>query len=191
MAIFILGLVLFLGIHTVRMAAPGFRDAQIRARGEGPWKGIYSIVSLAGLVAIVWGYSMAQPLAPVLYVPPFWLVHLVVLLMVFSFIALFVSVLPGGRLKAMLKHPMLLAVKIWATAHLLVNGDLVSVILFVAFLAWAVAVRISLKRRNAPVAAPGPVRNDIVAVVVGLAAWAAFMFWLHEWLIGVPIPMGA
>lgn len=187
MAILILGLVLFLGIHSTSIFARDWRDRQVSTRGEGGWKGLYTIVSLAGLVLIVWGYAMAQPTAPVLYVTPFWMVHLMALLMLFSFVSLGVSQVPAGRLKPMLKHPMLAAVKIWAFAHLLVNGDLASILLFGSFLAWAVVDRISLKRRNAPVPAPGPARNDLIGVVLGLVLYGLFLWKLHEWLIGVSI----
>lgn len=191
MAILILGLVIFLGIHSVRIFAPAWRDARVAAMGEGPWKGVYSLVAVVGLVLMIWGYYLARPLAPVLYFTPFWMVHLQLLLMALSFIALAAAELPAGRLKPMLKHPMLVAVKLWAFGHLLVNGDLASVLLFGAFLAWAVVDRISAKRRNAPVPAPGPVSNDILAAAIGLVVYGLFVWKLHEWLIGVPVPMGA
>lgn len=191
MAILILGLVIFLGVHSVRIFAPAWRDARIASMGEGRWKGIYSLVSLVGLVVLIWGYALARPLAPVLYVTPFWMVHLQLLLMALSFICLAASQLPAGRIKPMLKHPMLVGVKLWAFGHLLVNGDLASVLLFGTFLAWAVIDRISAKRRNAPIPAPGPVSNDILAVVIGLVVYGLFIWKLHEWLIGVPVPLGA
>ncbi len=191
MAILILGLVIFLGVHSVRIFAPAWRDARVASMGEMRWKGIYSLVSLVGLVVLIWGYALARPLAPVLYVTPFWMVHLQLLLMALSFIALAASQLPAGRLKPMLKHPMLVAVKLWAFGHLLVNGDLASVLLFGTFLVWAVLDRISAKRRNAPIPAPGPVLNDVLAVVIGLVVYGLFIWKLHEWLIGVPVPLGA
>ena len=191
MAILILGLVIFLGVHSVRIFAPAWRDARVASMGEGPWKGVYSLVAVVGLVLMIWGYYLARPLAPVLYSTPFWMVHLQLLLMALSFIALAAAELPAGRLKPMLKHPMLVAVKLWAFGHLLVNGDLASVLLFGAFLAWAVVDRISAKRRNAPIPAPGPVSNDILAAVIGLVVYGLFVWKLHEWLIGVPVPMGA
>ena len=136
---FILGLVIFLGTHSIRMVAPGFRDAMIARMGEGPWKGLYSLLSLVGFVLLVWGYSVAPTV--ILYRPPvFWLVHVTIALMALALISLAISVLPPGRLKRRLKHPMLLAVKIWAVAHLLVNNDLASVLLFAAFLIWSTIV---------------------------------------------------
>ncbi|MFZ1814711.1 MAG: NnrU family protein [Rhizobiaceae bacterium] len=189
MAILLAGLVIFLGIHSVRMLAPQWRLARIASMGEGRWKGLYTLVSLVGLVLIVWGYSQAQPLAPVLYVTPFWMVHLAALLMIFAFISMMVSNLKPGRLKPMLKHPLLLAVKIWAFAHLLVNGDLASVILFGSFLAYAVWNRIAVKRRGDPIPAAGPVRNDVIAIISGLVIYALFIWKVHEWVAGVPVPI--
>ena len=192
MLILILGLILFLGIHSVRILAPGWREARLVGMGEGPWKGIYSLVSFAGLILIVWGYSLAWATAPVLYEPPAWMKHITALLMLFAMISLTVSFVPAGRLKPILKHPMLLAVKIWATAHLLANGDIASILLFASFLAWAVAARISLKRRgNLGTTVAGPVRNDVIGVAAGVALYLLFIWRLHLWLFGaVPLPMG-
>ncbi len=183
MFVLILGLILFLGIHSVRIVAPGWRDARLAAMGNG-WRGLYSIVSAVGLVLIIWGYSLAWP-GPVLYEPPVWMKHVAALLMLFALIALAVSQLPGGKLKKMLKHPMLLSVKIWAFAHLLANGELASILLFGSFLAWAVVDRISLKRRGdfGP-ASTGPVVWDAVAIGVGIGLYLLLMFGLHVWLFG-------
>lgn len=186
MLLLILGLILFLGMHSVRMVTPAWRDGRIAAMGEGPWKGLYSLVSLVGFVLIVWGYGKAWAVAPVLYEPPTWLKHVAALLMFFSFVSAMVSAFPAGRLKPALKHPLLLAVKIWAFAHLLANGDLAAVILFGAFLAWAVADRIALKRRKAPLPKAGPAKWDVLAVLSGAVLYALFVWRLHLWLIGVP-----
>ncbi|MEZ5871819.1 MAG: NnrU family protein [Nitratireductor sp.] len=189
MAILIAGVVVFLGIHSVRMLAPQWRDARIASMGEGGWKGAYSIVSLLGLAFLIWGYVLARPLAPVLYVTPFWMVHLAILLMALALISLMVFNLKPGRLKPILKHPMLLAVKLWAFAHLLVNGDLASVILFGSFLVWAVWNRVAVKRRGGALPQPGPVTNDLIAVVSGLALWALIVWKAHVWIAGVPVPI--
>lgn len=192
MALLVLGLVVFLGIHCVSIVAPGWRDAQVARRGEGVWKGIYSVVSAVGLVLIVVGYGMARQAPLVLWSPPVWTRHLALVLMLAAFVLLAAAYLPG-RIQAAAKHPMLLAVKIWATAHLLANGTLADVVLFGAFLAWAVADRISVKRRAGGASGP-PKRapramNDALAVVVGLVAWAVFVFGAHRWLFGVaPLP---
>ncbi len=185
MFVLILGLILFLGIHSVRIVAPGWRDARFAAMGNG-WRGLYSLVSAVGLVLIVWGYSLAWPTSPVLYDPPLWTKHVAALLMVFALVALAVSQFPGGKLKKMLKHPMLLSVKIWAFAHLLANGELASILLFGGFLAWAVVDRISLKRRgDMGPAVAGPVVWDVVAVGVGIVVYLLFVSGLHLWLFGV------
>ncbi len=191
MLVLVAGLLLFLGVHSVRIFAPAWSEAREKSMGEGPWKGFYSLVAAVGLVLTIWGYALAWPTAPVIYEPPVWMKHLTALLMLFAFICLMVYAVPAGRLKPALKHPMLVAVKIWALAHLLANGDLASILLFGSFLVWAVLDRISVKRRGAAIAAAGPVRNDIIAIVVALLLYALFVWRLHLWLFGaVPLPMG-
>lgn len=189
MTILIVGLVLFLGIHSVRIVAPDWRDARVAAMGEGPWKGVYSLVSIAGLVLLIWGYSLAQPEAAFFYEPPAWMKHVVALLMLIALIIFMVSQLPSGKMKPVLKHPMLLAVKIWAAAHLVANGDLASILLFGSFLAWAVADRISVAKRDAPLPEEGPVSWDIAAIVSGVVIYLLFVWQLHAWLFGV-LPFG-
>jgi uncharacterized membrane protein len=186
MVLFILGLVVFLGIHSVAIVAPAWRDAQA-ARHPGRWKGIYSVVSVVGFVLLIYGYGLARQTTPLLWSPPTFMRHIALLLMLPVFPLLFAAYFPG-RLAAAAKHPMLLAVKFWALAHLLANGTWVDVILFVAFLAWAVADRIAVKRRPVPRAVPGAppsAANDAIAVVGGLVVYAAFLFGVHRWLIGV------
>lgn len=185
MTVLILGLILFLGGHSIRIVAPAWRDAQFARLGEGPWKGAYSVISLVGFVLLVWGYGLARPDAPVLYEPPVWMKHVNATIMLLSMLSLGVSQVPAGRLKPVLKHPMLLATKLWAVGHLLANGDLASVLLFGAFLLWAVADRVALKRRNAPVPVPGPTSNDLIGLGLGLALYLLFLFWAHAWLFGV------
>ena len=142
MLFLIIGLILFLGMQSVRIVAPEFRDSFIAQRGDNAWKGLYTLVSIVGFVLIIWGFSMARDTGPILYTPPVWMVHINLVLMLFSMILPAVYGTPAGRLKAAVKHPMLLAVKIWALGHLLANGDLASVLLFGTFLAWAIADRI-------------------------------------------------
>jgi uncharacterized membrane protein len=189
MTLFLAGLVLFLGIHSVSIVAPGWRRDRIAQRGEGTWKGMYSIVAGVGLALLIVGYAMARRGTIVLYTPPAALRHLALLVMLPVFPLLFAAYLPG-RIRAAARHPFLLATKLWATAHLLANGTLLDVLLFGGFLVWAVANRISLKRR--PVAdahdvpaAPGSGVNDVVAVLGGLAVYAVVVLWAHRWLIGV------
>jgi uncharacterized membrane protein len=176
MLVLVVGLVVFLGIHSVRIAAPGWRAERIATMGENRWRLIYAVVSAIGLLLIVWGYSLAWPSSPVLWDSPVWTKHVAAALMPFALIALVASQIPGGRIKKMLKHPMLVSIKIWAVAHLLANGDLASVLLFGSFLAWAVVDRISVKRRGDA----GPA----VAVVGGIVVYLAFIGGLHLWLFG-------
>jgi len=189
MLVLILGLVIFLGVHSVQIVAPQWRKAKMAEWGEGKWKGLYSLAAAVGFILVVWGFGMARQTAPILYEPPVWMKHITALLMVFSFISLAMFRMPAGKLKPMIRHPMLVAIKIWAFAHLLANGDLASLVLFLSFLAWAVWDRISVKRRErageVAVITPGPVTNDILTVVVGLVLYALFVWKLHEWLIGV------
>lgn len=193
MLLFLAGLVLFFGVHAVSIVAPAWRTAVVARRGEAAWKGMYSIVAGVGLALLIIGYGLARREPVVLYNPPAGLRHLALLIMLPVFPLLVATYLPG-RISRAVKHPMLLAVKLWATAHLLANGMLVDVILFGVFLAWAVADRISLERRStvdahaAPAAAASP-RNDFIAVIAGLAVFVAFLLWAHRWLIGVS-PLG-
>ncbi len=186
MDILIIGLVLFLGVHSVSIVNASWRDRMVAQLGEWRWKGLYALPSIAGFVLIVWGYGLARQDPVVLYLPPVWLRHVSLLLMIFVFPLLFAAYLPG-RIQAATKHPMLAATKIWAFAHLLANGALADVFLFGTFLLWAVVDRVSLKRREQRpvVQAPPSVLNDFVAVGGGLALYALFVFWLHLRLFGV------
>jgi len=188
MTTLIAGLVLFLGAHSVRIFADGWRSAQIARAGAGAWKAIYSIVSLAGFAMIVWGYGQTR-LAPVdLWFPPAWTRHAAALLTLPAFVLLAAAYVPGTRIKAAVGHPMVAGVKLWAFAHLLSNGRLGDVVLFGAFLAWAIADYIASRRRDRTAGTrypAGPVSRDALAVAIGIVAWAVFAFALHGWLIGV------
>jgi uncharacterized membrane protein len=191
MTYLIVGLIVFLGIHSISIVSPGGRDALAARLGDVPWKVVYSLLSVVGFVLIVWGYGDARVSTPVLYSPPTWLRHLALLVLLPVFPLFFSTYLPG-RLKSAARHPTLLATKLWATAHLLANGTLADVLLFGAFLAWAVADRISFKgRTQRPMpAAPPSGFNDIIAIVLGLAVYGAFVMGIHAWLFGVsPIAM--
>ncbi|MBM0107341.1 NnrU family protein [Steroidobacter sp. S1-65] len=187
----VLGLVLFLGVHSVEIFSPGFRSRAVEKMGEGAYKGIYTLLSIVGFILLVWGYGVARQDPILVYAPPVWTRHLAALLLLPVFPLLFAAYLPG-RIKAAVKHPMLAAVKLWAFAHLLANGMLADLLLFGGFLIWAVADLISVKRRPVvrPVPGPPPMRyNDLIAVVGGLAVYVIFVLWLHVRLIGVaPIP---
>ncbi|NKI34945.1 NnrU family protein [Wenzhouxiangella sp. XN79A] len=192
MTLLVLGLILFLGIHSISIVARPTRDRLAARLGEWPYKGLYSIVAAIGLVLIVIGYGQARLTPTVLYSPPEWLRHLNMLLMLIVFPGLLAAYLPG-RIGDALKHPMLIAVKAWALSHLLVNGTLADVLLFGGFLAWAVADRISMNHRPAggsALALPRTKFNDAIVVVGGLALYLAFAFWLHPAWIGVPVMGG-
>lgn len=186
----VVGLALFLGIHSISIVSPRGRHAIAHRLGEGPWKGLYTLVALAGFGLIVAGYSAARQDPVLLWTPPTAMRHVAALLMLPVFVLLFSAYLPG-RIQRAVKHPMLVATKLWALAHLLANGNLADVVLFGSFLAWAVADRISVKRRAAagllrPVQAASPGRaNDAIAVAGGLVAYVVFALWLHGFLIGV------
>ncbi len=186
MGVLLLGLIIFFAVHSLSIANAPWRDRQAATLGEGPWQAAYSLAALTGFGLIVWGYGLARHDPLVLYEPSVWQRHLTLLLMVPVFPLLLAAYLPG-RIQAAVKHPMLAATKLWAVAHLLANGTLADVLLFGAFLAWAVADRISLKRRSprpTPGAAPSKA-NDLIAATGGLALYVAFVLWLHVWLIGV------
>ena len=187
MSILILGLVLFLGIH-VFTTLRGPRAAVVGRIGEGPYKGLYSLVAAIGLVLIVWGFGRYRAGGYIqVWNPPFAIFHPIALVLLwFALVALASAYSPPSRIKSLLRHPMLVAVKVWALSHLLVNGDLGSLLLFGGLLAWAVYDRIAVKRRGdtgaPPVASFG--RNDVIVIAIGTVAYVGLL-WLHDSLIGV------
>ncbi len=188
MLVLILGLVLFIGAHSVRIVADDWRTAMLERLGEGRWKGIYSLVAIVGLVLIVWGYGLARQEPVVLWYPPIWLKHTALLLNLVALIIFVASAVPAGKMKGRIRHPMVISVKVWAFAHLISNETLADVVLFGAFLVWAVLdFRSARQRDRATGAEPefGPARNDAIAVAVGVVIWAAFTWFLHAWLFGV------
>jgi uncharacterized membrane protein len=194
MALLVVGIILFLGIHLLRAVAPGFRQSMIDRLGKQGFMAVYSIASIATLVFLAYGFSVARTQTTVLYYPPAWASHITIALMLIALICFVASLLPAGHIAAKTKHPMVLSVKIWALAHLIANGDSASGLLFACFLAWGVFLRISLKRR----ARAGEVnvrpfvsaRSDLYAVVLGVLLWGLILWKLHEWIIGVsPLAM--
>jgi len=186
--VLIVGLIVFLGPHSVRLVAEPWRARQRAALGEARWKVGYSVASVAGLVLLIWGYSLARVNSPLLWSPPLWTRHLTALLVLVAFVLLAAAYVPGTRIKAAVGHPMTLGVKTWALAHLLSNGSLADVLLFGSFLAWSVAVFAVARRRDRAAGAPRPtgtLGRDAIAVVAGAVAWLVFAGRLHEWLIGV------
>ncbi len=188
MTILILGLLLFLGIHSIRIVAEPARQGLIERLGLWGYKGLYSAIALVGFGLIIVGYGQARLEPTVLYQLPVGVRHMSLLLLVPAFPALLAAYFPG-RISDKLKHPMLVAVKIWAVAHLLANGTLADVLLFGGFLTWAVLDRISVGRRASTgggAQLPRTPFNDVIVIAGGLGLYVAFLFWLHPLLIGVP-----
>ena len=193
MSVLIIGLVLFLGLHSVRIFAEPWRTAQIAKRGAGAWKGIYSLLSFAGLAPIIWGYGEARLEPTVLWASPTWTRHLAALLVLIAFVLLAAAYVPNNGIRYRVHHPMVLGVKVWAFAHLLANNTLADVLLFGSFLVWAVLDFRAARQRDRVGRvsySPGTLGGTLSTVVVGIAAWALFAFWAHRWLFGVG-PFGA
>jgi uncharacterized membrane protein len=189
----IAGLVLFLGVHSTRVFANDWRNQTLARMGEKPFKGVYSLLSLAGVVLLGWGYGQARQLRVMLWNPPTAMRHIAALLTLLAFVLWAASGLPRNQIRAKLHHPMVLSVKVWALAHLLANGSLADTVLFGSFLLWAVVLFATSRkrdRRDQTVYPAGTASMTIVTVVAGLAFWAVFAFWLHRLLIGVS-PLGA
>ena len=188
-ALLILGLAVFIGAH-VFVIRRGERARLIARIGEGPYKGLFSLVSLIGLALIIYGFAMYRRDGMIeIWSPPIWARHLAIPLVWLAFICLVAAYIPGD-IKRFLKHPMLVGVKLWALAHLLANGDLGSMVMFGSLLAWAVFDRISLKYRTDPGSPPFPLggrKNDAVAILIGTILFAAFGYVFHPLWIGVPV----
>jgi len=190
MTILVAGLLLFLGIHSIRIVADGWRTAQIERIGERKWKGMYALVSLIGFVLIIWGFGQARTAPVVLWDPPAWTSRLTPLLLLPAFVLIVAGNMRGTKMKAALGHPMLLGTALWAFAHLIGNGRLAGVVLFGSFLIWTIVDYVSSRRRDAAagVAYPaGTWTRDVLAVAIGVVAWVVFGFWLHGPLIGLKV----
>ncbi|MEY4737354.1 MAG: hypothetical protein RL302_1673 [Pseudomonadota bacterium] len=188
MAYLILGLVVFLGVHSVRIVAEDWRT-QTRARvGENTFKGVYSVLSLLGFALIVWGFGVARETPVQVWSPPIGMRHAASLLTLIAFVFLAAAYVPRNAIKARVHHPMVLAVKSWALAHVLANGGLAHLVLFGAFLLWAVLDFIASRRRDRALGTTypaGTASGTGITIVVGVVAWVAFAFWLHGLLIGI------
>jgi uncharacterized membrane protein len=191
MTLLLLGLVVFLGAHSVRIFAEGWRTAMIGRLGANGWKGLYSLASLAGLVLIVVGFGATRAQPALVWVPPVALRHVASLLNLVAFVMIVAAYVPGNAIKARLRHPMILGVKVWAFAHLISNQMLAEMILFGAFLVWALFDYRAARARDrvsgeaAPVDRAGRAGPTVVTVVVGGLGWALFALWAHGLLIGV------
>lgn len=182
------GLLIFLGVHSVRIFADGWRTQMLRRVGEGAYKGVYSLLALLGFGLVIYGFGVAREIPVMLWNPPMGMLHAASLLTVIAFVLLAAAYVPRNDIRARVHHPMVLAVKAWALGHLLVNGSAAHVLLFGAFLAWGVVNFIAARRRDRATGAQHPAGTLVgtaVTVVVGVAAWAVFAFKLHGLLIGV------
>ena len=193
MAILVLGLVIFLGLHSTRIYAESGRQRVIARLGEGPWKGVYGVLSLVGFILIIWGFGQARWAAPLIWAPPIWTRHIALLLMLFSMILLGAYGLKTSHIAVAVHHPMLWAVVVWSVAHLLANGSAADVVLFGAFLAWALLDLSSNYARDRAKAVVYPAPSwgaTIGAIVVGVVLWVVLLGGLHRWLFGVaPLAM--
>jgi uncharacterized membrane protein len=190
MTILVLGLIIFFAIHGFTMAR-GARAALIAQVGEGRYKGLYAAASAVGLILMIIGYGTYRDAGRIaIWTPPEFLRHITFLLMLIAFI-LFAASYGQSHIRAVVRHPMLTAVKTWSLAHLLVRGDAGSILLFGSFLVWAVLARVSIKRREERSPAITPAWTyDIATLVIGIVGYLAFLFGLHRWLIGVPLLPG-
>lgn len=190
MSILIIGLVIFLGLHSVRIFAEGWRTEKRAQWGEGAWKGLFSVASIVGFVLICWGYGLARQQPVALWVPPVAARHIAAMLMLIAMILLAAAYVPGNAIKSKLHHPMVLGVKTWALAHLLVNGNGADMLLFGSFLVWAVACFIAARKRDraaGTVYPAGKAVPTVMTAVIGLVAYGVFSMYLHKWLIGVSV----
>lgn len=188
MTYLIIGLVLFLGVHSVRIVADDWRTRTRARLGEGAFKGLYSLLSLAGLALVIWGFSVARETPVMLWLPPRGMRHAASLLTLVSFVLLAAAYVPGNALKARLHHPMVLGVQAWALAHLLANGSVAHVVLFGAFLVWGLLSYLAARQRDRTqglVYPAGSTANTVLAVLAGVGAWALFAVVLHGLLIGI------
>lgn len=188
MGMLILGMVLFLGVHSTRIVADGWRTAMIGRLGAAPWKGLYALLSIAGFVLLVWGFGLARQPPVVLWSPPLAMRHVAALLTLIAFILLAAAYVPRNAIKARLHHPMVAAVQVWAVAHLLANGNLADVVLFGSFLTWSILSFRAARARDRALGttyAAGAASGTALTVVVGAVAWVVFAFWAHAALIGV------
>jgi uncharacterized membrane protein len=188
MTLLVLGLVIFLGVHSTRVFADGWRSAQVARLGEKSWKGLYTLASLVGLVMLVWGYGVARQTPVPLWTPVVGLRHLASLLTLLAFVLIAAVYVPRNSLKARIGHPMVVGVKVWALSHLLANHTLADLLLFGGFLVWAVLCFRAARARDRAAGTTSPagtLQGTLLTVAAGVVAWLVFAMWLHRVLIGV------
>jgi uncharacterized membrane protein len=188
MTYLLLGLLIFLGVHSVRIVAEGWRTRTRNRIGALPWKGLFSAASLLGLGLIVYGFGLARQQPIQLWSPPVGMRHLASLLTLIAFVLLAAAYVPGNGIKARIHHPMVVGVKVWALAHLLANGNVAHMVLFGSFLAWAVLDFSAARRRDRLAGThyrPGTVNATVITIIIGVIGWLIFAVWLHGLLIGV------
>jgi uncharacterized membrane protein len=192
MQVLIIGLYIFLFVHVLPLLAPRWRERQIARWGERRWKGLFALVALIGFVLLCWGFGLARQQPLMLYAPPAALDHANALFTLLAFVLVAAAYVPRNHLKAKLGHPMLLGVVVWASGHLMATGMLHDVVLFGAFLSWALLMAVALRQRDRVTGVRYPAgtwAGDALALAIGGGAWLVFALWLHRWLIGVnPLP---
>ena len=188
MWILILGCLLFFGVHSLAMVYPALRERFTARYGANPWQGLYSLIAAIGLALMIYGYGAARVDSAWLYSPPTWSRHAAFALMLPVFVLLAAAYIPG-RIRQRLGHPMLMAVVLWSAAHLLANGRVADVVLFGSFLVWSLLDWLSMAWRSERAIRhlPSGKWNDAIAMVLGLAAYVLFAFYLHGWVTGVPL----
>jgi uncharacterized membrane protein len=187
MSVMILGMVLFLGVHSLRMVAPGWREAAVSRLGQGGWKGLYSLLSLAGLALMIWGYQLAKAQPVLLWAPPTAMKHIATLGVLVAFVLLLAPYVPRNHVRRWAGgHPMFLGTAIWAASHLAASAWLHAMTLFAAFALWSVGGFMIARRRAAPADSAAPsVLSTVALVIVAGLAWFAFARYAHVWLMGV------
>lgn len=192
MSLLIAGLLMFLGTHSIKIFAPAWRGRQIARSGDKSWRLGYTVASFLGLILIGWGFGQMREVPVLLWAAPRWAPHATALLVLLAFILFAASGVPRNHIKPLVRHPMLAGVVLWAIGHLLANGRLHDLLLFGAFLGWAVVDFASCLQRDraSGVTYPEPIaRKTIVCVVAGTVLWGVFVLFLHRWLFGVA-PLG-
>lgn len=186
----VVGLLLFLGTHSIRISGDTLRDRLIAGLGLARFKALYAIASLLGFGLLVYGFGIARDSPVVLWTPPTALKHLTYLLTLLSMVLMAAVYVPRNAIKAKMHHPMVLSVKVWALAHLLANGNLAHMVLFGSILLWSVLLFKASRARDKRlqvVYVPGNKASTLLTLEIGFAMWLVFVAWAHGWLIGVQV----